>query len=502
MNIKENKNRLLYKFGYLISGIDYYDFFKSQSDFSGINWLKSKIDDYYFYYDPNLEFTGLSIDGNHIVLLGTVINPVNVLNDYKKTAEILLQKYIKSSSDFFDYLDLLSGRFVLFLKSGNNCFVLQDATGIKTCFYHRLDDILLSSHVQLIAEIKNYEIRGRMLDFINSGDFKKQSRYFPGFLTQYDEIFMLSPNTLIDLATRKIKRFFPRENLQKGSITNVLVDDLSDLFSRQIQLLNKKNKLIVSLTGGIDSRLTLASSRTEKDDIIYFTYVYNNDRGHLKDLELAKQIAEKAGINHKILYINPDGTGKPLEGFSRNSGFIRSENQGIIARALYENLPGNRIHLKSTVSEIGEGFYIRHFPPLPDFKITMPYIFSYFYRIQKLSGLNRDAFKDFIDVTQFHNVVKYGYNYYDMFYWEHRNGCWQSLQIQDFDFCHDIFIIYNNRHILKKLLSVNIMERLECRLHYRIINNLWSEIGKIPLNSWVPVTTREKISKTLWSLFK
>ncbi|MCK4799243.1 MAG: hypothetical protein KAT05_17855, partial [Spirochaetes bacterium] len=449
------------------------------------------------------EMYSYSQNGNSIVLLGTIIDPVNYISDSNLIIKKLLEKYIQSENDFFDYLDLLSGRFILVIQSSQKTIALHDATGIKTLFYHKLsEEIILSSHIQMIAEIKKYKIRGLRLDYIKSSSFKTQSRYLPGISTTYENINILSPNTLIDLSNRKIKRFFPREKLNRQKISPELVDELAILLSNQVDLLSKKYKLAISLTGGIDSRLTLAAARKNIDDIVCFTYVFNDDLGHKEDLKFAEDMCKKNNINHQIYLIDKNKYNKPVDTFRRNSAFIRADSQGIIAKALMDRYPGGRLHLKSTVSEIGEGFLLRHYPPLPAFKIILPYLFSYFFNIRRFSKFSLDSFKEYIDITSFCDIFNYNYLYYDMLYWEHRNGCWQSLQIQDFDVSHDTFIIYNNRHILKKLLSVNIIDRLECNLQFQLIKKLWPELLDVPINSWKPKTKRQIITKAIWKFFK
>jgi hypothetical protein len=323
----------------------------------------------------------------------------------------------------------------------------------------------------------------------------------PGLYTPYKEVSILSPNTLIDINERKIKRFFPREKLKKQKINDELIKNIADILKNTFNVLAKKYKLAVSLTGGIDTRLTLASSKTYKDKITYFTYVFDNDAGHYDDLKIAREISKITKIKHEEYIINSTEHEEYLDLFNRNCSFLRSEKQGKLAYAIYKKYPKNHLHIKSTVSEIGEGFYFRHFPPIPAVKIFLPQILTYFYRTNKKSHFTKNAFKDFIRITNFNEILKYNYNYYDMFYWEHRNGCWQSLQNQDFNISHDIFIIYNNRYILNKLLSVPIKNRIECTLQFKIIDYMWPELSNIKFNSWRPSTLRQKITKKIWNLF-
>jgi hypothetical protein len=70
----------------------------------------------------------------------------------------------------------------------------------------------------------------------------------------------------------------------------------------------------------------------------------------------------------------------------------------------------------------------------------------------------------------------FNYDMFELFYWEHRMGSWQSLQIMDLDVAQDTFILYNNRHILRKMLSVPLEDRLWNRIHLEIIRSRWPEL--------------------------
>ncbi len=492
----------LFKRGFIISQNRQDKYLDSLGKNIKTKWLRKKIGSYYYYNDPDVEILSYKENNNFITLLGTLIDPVNNAGDSEKIIENLLSFFLKNETDFFNYLDYLSGRFLLLIEADNKKIVLHDASGINAVFYNDLDDeVIISSHTQIIAEIKNYKITGEREKLINSKEFKSKTCYMPGLFTPYKEISILSPNTLIELNEKKIKRFFPRERLKKQKINEKLIKEISNILSNTIELLAKKYKLAVSLTGGIDSRMTLASSKKVKDKIIYFTYTFDNDKGHNEDIELASKVSEIAGIWHEKYFIESEKYTDYLKTFNRNSAYLRSENQGKLAYAIFQKFPKGRMHVKSTVSEIAEGFYLRHYPPIMPFKFLLKYILSSVYRTNKFSGFTHQAFKEFIKKTDFSKIIKYNYNYYDMFYWEHRNGCWQSLQNQDFNIVHDIFIIYNNRYLLKKLLSVSINNRIECTLQFALVKHMWKELLNVRVNSWAPNTLRQKITKIIWALF-
>ena len=74
----------------------------------------------------------------------------------------------------------------------------------------------------------------------------------------------------------------------------------------------------------------------------------------------------------------------------------------------------------------------------------------------------------------------FNYDMFELFYWEHTMGTWQSLQIMDLDVAQDTFILFNNRHILKKMLSVPLEDRLWNRIHLEIIRSRCPELLDFP----------------------
>lgn len=91
------------------------------------------------------------------------------------------------------------------------------------------------------------------------------------------------------------------------------------------------------------------------------------------------------------------------------------------------------------------------------------------------------AFLEYIETTAFGRDF-YNYEQHDMFYWEHRNSAWASLANQDHDILHDMTVIFNNRDVLKWLLSPPRKDRIADRLHHAIIRYLWPEVLQIPLS--------------------
>ena len=478
---------LLFKGGYLITDIR-----TSRIENESVNhvlsrWKKTAARSYLIFCDPAVDLHEQEDGETKIVLIGRVLDPINNEDRISEILAHLLGFYRKSENYFFDYLDKLTGRFVLLLASPTRNFVLQDATGNRSLFYNnRASDLIISSHIQLIADIKGHQIPEERRAFIASKSYQSHVRHFPGTLTPYIEIDALTPNTLLGLDEFRVARFFPRDRFVRRKLSGDLIDEISSILTRQIKLLSTKQPLGVSLTGGIDSRLTLATSRELKDSILYYTFATDRNSFEQRDAELAQKICRDVGVRHLIIrgIETPisDEDHQFLQVFRRNTAFMRADRQGMIAKALHEQYPHGHLHLKSNVSELGKGLYRSKEYFLPG--KANPQMLAHLYGTNAKSGFCVAAFQDFIKRTDLKHAVSMGYDIYDLFHWEHRLGCWQALQLLDFDMSQDTMIPYNNRYLLGKMMSIEPAKRHSHALYFSIIRHVWPEVLQFPCNPW------------------
>ena len=483
----------LYKRGYLISKKPIV--FKN-TEFKLTDWASKKFNQYFIYHDPLMNFTTQKQNGVEIFILGIILDPYNKWINNAAILDRCCLLLKASESDFWDYIDTLSERFILFAKTDQLCFVIQDAAGNRSLFY-TIDDsnTFLSSHSELIADIQNESISRDALEFMSQPGFKKNNnRYFPGRFTPYQNIFSLTPNTLLHVDDGKIERFFPRSESESFKVNPGLLDELEYLLKTQVQLLSEEYNLAVSLTAGIDSRLTLASCRENLQGIFAYTYVV--DELTKQDSHIASLLSDKLDVPHKTWNCRKDleegFTGK----FLKNTSLVSTSYRARIARMLLNKYPADHLHLKSNMPDIMKAHYKKKFAFLPD--QSSSFIFSRLYGICNNSKFVVNAFEDFISVTQLKKEMVYNYDLYDLFYWEHRIGAYQSLSLCEWDIAQDSYILFNNREILKRMIQIPLRDRIKFRLYYRLIEHMCPEISGIKINPH----KKDKISKKIFRLIR
>lgn len=486
---------LLYKRGYLLTNFS----IQNRPAVNIHHWNRHNFSDLSVHTDPDVHFISYKAQSIEIACIGIVMDPfhewINTISILEKCVETLK----KSFEIFWEYIDTLGGRFIILVKKEDQLIAFQDAVGTRSLFY--FDDpsnqhTLISSHSELIADLLKLDTDKKAKRFLQDENFKNnKNRYYPGLFTPYRQVFSLTPNTYLDIRTNKITRFFPRKN---WSIEQHLssVNDISLLLKNQLQLLNRKYDLAISLTGGLDSRLTLAASKKIKDAIFYYTLIYGNDHtSSTEDARVAKKLARTFHLNHHILQYDQSSDPEFIAQFKKNTSGVSSDFRAKIAEILYHQYPQNKLHIKSNIIDISKAHYRRRFAYLPHHYDAS--VFSKLYYGSMDMPYVNQAMQHFIDKTELQSHPTYDYDRYDLFDWEHQRGKWQSLCLYEWDTVQDTIIIYNHRLILKHLISQSIKDRKRSTLHKQLITGMWPELldleieqyGRLP---WKPLARRVK----------
>lgn len=91
-------------------------------------------------------------------------------------------------------------------------------------------------------------------------------------------------------------------------------------------------------------------------------------------------------------------------------------------------------------------------------------------------------FRLLISITEFKNDKFYNYNYFDLFYWEHRMTLWHSLIVLESDMAYETHILYNNRVLLSKMLTAPYEVRESSEPFIKMIRDTWPELLNLPSN--------------------
>src|SRR5699024_8205120 len=124
--------------------------------------------------------------------------------------------------------------------------------------------------------------------------------------TRFEGIFKFNPSLKLDLKTKEFTRYYPETIIERRSIGDI-TKELEIYFEQMnIWLKNYDNNIILTLTAGFDSRVSMALTRELSEKVEFITYEHQNidklsERAkeiYEIDMYVTKTIAENFNVNH------------------------------------------------------------------------------------------------------------------------------------------------------------------------------------------------------------
>ena len=372
---------------------------------------------------------------------------------------------------FYASLKRTGGAYVLFIEDGEGVHVVLDATGtVPVC--HGFGTI--ASHPRLIAETQGLTVSPVAERWFKHKAMNLGGRYMPGLLTAYDGIEILTPNQR--LHDGRMTRFYPDADCRERH-PDEIVETVAPALSSQLS--RSSERLAFSLSGGMDSRLTLAASRPVAQHSLYFTYYGDNHPVFSNDIAVVRQLRDALGLEHREARLSAYTT--PPD-FAAEFAINGDGMQGPAGLAYWFAgcVGADHLHVRSNILETVRGYYLKNALNHKDAFDAL-----------KLARLFRQAtaeeftpyFQDFIDKAQFTHDACRGFHYSDMFYWEHRLGGWLGPMIRGQRAVFETYIIYNSRALLELMMSRPLEDRANASIVVALIERLWPEVLDVPVFS-------------------
>lgn len=469
-------DELSFQRGYCLTSSDN----KAVDGIKGIEgWRSIEFSNYYLKYCPTLGCEYATEGEVEIVMLGYALNPFDGANNNREIITKLALELEKNEDGFYDYLNELSGRFLLFVVYKDNHFALQDATALRTCFYTETDlPFTLSSHSGLIGELYDLSIDPLVLEITNSPKYHLGGVYLPGVMSSFQEVKQLLSNTQYNVKNRQVARFFPIEGVNERELDDSFIEEASTLLNRQNDMIFSRFNIALSLTAGLDSRLSLSFLKNHKEAFSSFTYTIWGNRSHKIDADVASDMSKKFSFNHEhVKYSKNDGNDTVSKSISRSHGGIR--RGPAVHEAFRDFFPSEYINLRSSVSEVFRCYWQKN-PVNRNAKLPLDKILNLYKK--DIKGICEKPWIEFVEVQKFPQERFHGYDPIDLFYWEHRMSNWFSQVLLDADTSHESFVPYNNRKLLIFFLSVPFEDRLEDKIPEKLIRHNWPELLEFPIN--------------------
>jgi hypothetical protein len=267
-----------------------------------------------------------------------------------------------------------------------------------------------------------------------------------------------------------------------------IADQAANIMYSNLELIAKKwSKPAISMTGGCDSKTTLACANGLYEKFDYFSYI--SSESEQVDAEAAHEICDALGLAHHIYRISDnDADFSNIEAIRTllfwNTGGIRQSNKNDVRKRIaFMDTDDFDVEVKSWASEIGRAYYSKRFngrknfgeKPTPRACTTM---YKFFFHNRKLVKKTDEVFQRYLD-TYFEQSKANPIEWQEQFFWEFRVPSWNGLVITgEHRFSFDITIPYNNRRLLELLLSVPIEDRINDLLYAEIRKSMNPDIDR------------------------
>jgi hypothetical protein len=479
--------RTRYPWGFVLS--------REQPEGLPADWVDRKLaNGFTVYFDPD-QPRGFSEAGDaSVFLLGPAMDTADPEANEQSLAEQACLALAEGEEPLWRALDSWNGRFMLFYSKAGGSFLVNDAVGMRAVFVGRFESGMTASHLELLRAWKEPPKRKDISEIVRIPEFRSGVHHFPGDATPWKGIRFLTPNHVLCLATGDTRRFFPRTPRSEISLEEA-AQRSAKLIRAQLRAFASRYPLLISLSGGWDSRTTLAAARDHLQDTKFFTYFKDGSKSLAIDRVLTRILCSRFDLDHVELEAMEPSTAEHarlLRDLGANTFLSHAKHRALQYR---EQLEAGRVHLGSTSFVVGRAHYRRKsrrdLVELGFDGVLTGRLAARLYK-PALRDLRVEAlFDEFIEEQALDQRSLLGYDPLDFFMWEHRGGCWQSCIPLESDIAHPTLSLFNHRELIATMLSAPEPGRISQALPRRIIQLMWPNLLSVPINR-LPWLTRAR----------
>lgn len=445
------------------------------------NWKQYDIGVYHIYIQQKTHCYTVSCNGKYAALIGHAFDPfTNIINEIDILTECL-KSYDRGRSAFFDVINRITGVFVILVSEGANLLAVQDCAGMQMLYYGKIGgNIWLSSAPQLLGDICHLKRDPHVLQMLNSHSYYLGSRYLPGDMSPYRELRRLGANLFLEYNNCfSIHRFFPiapRPVYSNEAQKKAAIEEIYTVFRKNIEMIQEKwTHPAISLSGGVDSKTTLACANGLYDKLKCYSFA--SKPSEKLDADAAAQICENLGIPHTC-YVIPEDPSEIrdydflVKLIDHNTSYLLRLNENELRKYIYlSRIHDYDVEIKSDTSEIGRAIMQKKYMVrLPD--ILAPRHLSIFQarylcepQLLHMADYEND---DFMKRSRLKEPIL-GYEHINLFFWEIRLASWYATAFHSHQFFGEVVIPYNNRKMMDMFYGFTYQERMDDRPHLMLM---------------------------------
>ncbi|PRY70909.1 asparagine synthase-related protein [Halomonas ventosae] len=423
--------------------------------------------------------------GADIVALGHLYNPFT--GRVGREALLDLAAHWHEGLDaLLDAASELSGRFVLLvLEHGKGLRIIPDACATLPIAYAlERNQLLLSSHACFIRAVLSLPDDPLVKRLLASRFYHFGIRHCPADLTEVDRVKLLTPNISLshDAGRLLLQRFYPTCRRVELPVDEVVAAVAAALRNAIDCLVRYERPLACALSGGVDSRVSLAATVGHRDRISFFTF--SGDRKRNRDADCTRDLARRLSLIFEDVELSPPiPDDRFREEYRTLQGNTRRLNANTVLFRKQHFGDARGFEIRSCISEISRSFMRRKFH-IRDLPISAHAMVPLYKRVPFMWSWHRRIFRAFDEWCRrvdFEAVERHGYDWLDFYYWELRVGTWQSQVLQDSDYYATPTVIFNNRKLLDMMLSVPEAYRMSDELQLMVIDRMDPSVMQLPM---------------------
>ncbi|GAA1145829.1 hypothetical protein [Nesterenkonia lutea] len=448
-----------------------------------------------FRWDPRVGAAMVSDGETEVLICGHGLDPNLGTTDLGEIARGLHSELQHSRRRYLNVLEEMFGQYVVIDHHQGAVRAQTDAIASRSLFHDRPGTII-ASHVNLVGRTldRGPSIYVKWVGRTNTNDF-------PGRTTEFDDVWLLTPNTELTLGRGTIRRIgpLPYEPLTVTEAANQMIP----ILKTQVEVLKRSGRtIVVSASAGVDSRTSLAAFAhpRDTDDVQTFTYTKAAGSGRqsaeLNRDKLAAQMSADLGLTHQMFDLNT--AARPPAAFVDTLKELSSRRSNtVISWVYHSHLPHDSLHIRGQINGVGKWHFAQRLHYAETMEISARRMASLTKRGKDVKlplddpwwQLGERGFQEYIKTTKLRSVPA-GYRMTDLFIWEHRVANWNHAHIVESDVTFDTYQLFGSRKMIRLMLSVPEIDRVQLSLFRKIIEDMEPRLLEYPLNgkTWDPAT--------------
>ena len=370
----------------------------------------------------------------------------------------------------------LSGRFLLLMLAGSNPRVYTDAFAMLAAVFARSARMVASTSSLIpLTDSTPYEV-----GWIMATDAPYTNAMYPLGLTPRRGVERVLPNHYLDLEQWALVRRWPQGDLTFDRDPSQTVRIVAATASRTIHGIAAAHLVQSPITAGRDSRLMLACSRNVAHQIEFFTAPFPGQLSGWRDVMIAKRIAARLGLTHRVLPYRRPRRSDRLEWVQKTAGETGEVNGWRALRTL-KQLAADRVALSGWAGDIVRPIYWKQ--QTPDYVVTVADILA-ICSVPPLPAFVSRA-SQWLASLPTRNAI----TVFDLLLAEQRGGCWAGVIAYAEDgYPRARLAPLCNEEIIRTLMCLPESYRRDMVFERDVIALMWPELLEFPFNEQVPVS--------------